>query len=401
MTGRMGVSGNRGFSSGMVRIAGGAIALAVVILVLTRSIINGFQEVIPDKIKVLWGDVQCVRLDLENGLESAEIRNDELDFVALQKIPGIRSVNQFVTKAAIAKTAQEFEGVVWMGMDKPEAFFYQADFLKSGRLPRFSSTGEASSEVMVSTRLAKRLRLKIGDKLPLYVVQNPPRARAVDITGFYASGLESELGREIVYGDIKSVLKLNKWGPGSFGGIKIQVDENTSSLKVMQSIKKLAGPDIEVLNYESRFPNLLNWLNLFEVNEQVLMLVLLAVVGINILSALLVLIVERTRLAALLNVLGAAPSEVRKLFISFGMRLVLTGLLIGNLVAAALYFIQKQYSLVQLDEAVYYVSAIPLKISLQEWAWLNFWMTLVSFLVILIPTILIQRIKPAAALRFS
>lgn len=401
MTSRMGVSGNRGFSSGMVRIAGGAIALAVVVLVLTRSIINGFQEVIPDKIKVLWGDVQCVRLDLEQGLESAEINADELDIDKIKRVTGVRAVYQFVTKAAVAKTTNEFEGIVWLGMETPQAFFYDTNFLKAGRLPKFDTKTEASQEVLISTRLAKRLQVNVGDKLPLYLVQNPPRARSVKITGLYSTGLESELGREIIYGDIKTVSKLNKWNQGSFGGLKIRLHEGADVEKVTQAIKLQAGSDIEVLNYEARFPNLLNWLNLFEVNEQVLMLVLLAVVGINILSALLVLIVERTKLAALLNVLGAAPSEIRRLFIGFGMRLVFIGLLIGNLIAGLLYLLQKQYSLIRLDEAVYYVSAIPLKISIQEWLWLNFWMMLVSFFVILFPTVLIQRIKPASALRFS
>lgn len=401
MAGKMGVSGKTSFSSGMVRIAGGAIALAVIILILTRSIINGFQEVIPDKIKVLWGDVQCVRLDLARGLESAEIKSYELSLDSIRRISGVVSVHQFVTKAAIAKTETDFEGIVWLGMDDPQAFFYKANFLKSGRFPRFNPLSKPSLEVLISTRLSKRLGLQVGDKLPLYLVQNPPRARAVQIVGLYASGLETELGREIVYGDLKTITKLNNWETGSYGGLKIKLKDDSDGFLVTQAIRKLVGTDIEVQSYESRFPGLLNWLGLFEVNEQVLMLVLLAVVGINILSALLVLIVERTKLAALLNVLGASPSSVRRLFIGFGLKLVIKGLLIGNGIAGLLYLLQKQYSLIQLDEAVYYVSAIPLQITLGEWFWLNFWMIILSILVMLIPTILIQRIRPASALRFS
>ncbi len=401
MTGRMGVSRKRGFSSGMAWIAGAAIALAVVVLVLTRSIINGFQKVIPDKITFLWGDVQCVKLDLENGLESAEIKKAEISLTAIAGIKGVEAVNKFTTKAAIAKTEEEFEGVVWWGMDDPSGFFYQSKFLKKGRLPLFSPQSEPSYEVLISERLARRLKVKLGDKLPIYLVQNPPRARALTVTGLYTSGLETELGREVIFGDMKPIVKLNQWDNQSFGGVKVKLKPGASVSLIQQQLRKISGSEIQVETIQDRFPNLLSWLSLFDVNEQVLMIVLLAVVGINILSALLVLIVERTRLAALLNVMGASPGDIRKLFLGFGIRLVFKGLLIGNLLAGMLFLAQKQFSLIRLDEAVYYVSAIPLNISAKEWLMLNFWMFLASCLVLIVPTTLIQRIKPAQALRFS
>jgi lipoprotein-releasing system permease protein len=243
--------------------------------------------------------------------------------------------------------------------------------------------------------------VKLGDKLPIYLVQNPPRARALTVTGLYTSGLETELGREVIFGDMKPIVKLNQWDNQSFGGVKVKLKPGTSVSLIQQQLRKISGSEIQVETIQDRFPNLLSWLSLFDVNEQVLMIVLLAVVGINILSALLVLIVERTRLAALLNVMGASPGDIRKLFLGFGIRLVFKGLLIGNLLAGMLFLAQKQFSLIRLDEAVYYVSAIPLNISAKEWLMLNFWMFLASCLVLIVPTTLIQRIKPAQALRFS
>lgn len=384
----------------VVRIAIAGVAVGIVVILAATAIVNGFQQSIPAKFTGFWGHIQVSRLEISQSFEQQPfvLRIDMLD--SIRTLPEVDWVAPYATKAGIIRTEDGFEGVILKGVDTMYNMSFLESCLVAGRLPDFISD-ESSNEVLLPESVLKRLKLKLNDKIQFYFIQDPPRVRLFTIVGIYKLGIEEEFGKPFVISDLRQIQRLNNWEPDESGSLEVHLKNGVSLLNTAYEISDLVDLNLEAYTIEELYPNLFSWLNLFDLNKQVLMVIMLLVAGINMISALLILILERTQTIGLFKAFGMQNRDIRRLFLLTGTYISGIGMLIGNGLAFLLYWLQTQFELVKLDESNYYVSAVPLQISTSELLILNVATLSVCVLLLVLPSLAIARIKPVEAIRFD
>ncbi len=383
-----------------MRIAIAGVAVGIVVILAATAIVNGFQQSIPAKFTGFWGHIQVSRLEISQSFEQQPfvMRSDMLD--SIQALPEVDWLAPYATKAGIIRTDESFEGVVLKGIDASYDQSFLASCLVEGRLPNFA-TVENSNEILLPESVLKRLKLKLGDRIQFYFVQDPPRLRLFTVVGVYKLGIEGEFSKPFVITDLRHIQRLNNWEPDECGSLEVHLKNKVSLQNTAYQISDLADLNLEAYTIEELYPNLFSWLNLFDLNKQVLMVIMLLVAGINMISALLILILERTQTIGLFKAFGMQNRDIRRLFLLTGTYIAGIGMLIGNGLAWLLYWLQTRFELIKLDESNYYVSAVPLEISAVELLMLNVATLSVCVLLLVLPSLAIARIRPVEAIRFD
>jgi lipoprotein-releasing system permease protein len=384
----------------VVRIAIAGVAVGIVVILAATAIVNGFQQSIPAKFTGFWGHIQVSRLEISQSFEQQPfaMRSDMLD--SIQALPEVDWVAPYATKAGIIRTEESFEGVILKGIDASYDQSFLASCLLAGRLPDFA-TAENSNEILLPESVLKRLKLKLGDKIQFYFIQDPPRLRLFTIVGVYKLGIEGEFSKPFVISDLRHIQRLNNWEPDECGSLEVHLLQRAPLQNTAYEISDLVDLNLEAYTIEELYPNLFSWLNLFDLNKQVLMVIMLLVAGINMISALLILILERTQTIGLFKAFGMLNRDIRRLFLLTGTYIAGIGMLIGNGLALLFYWLQTRFQLIKLDENNYYVSAVPLEISAAELLILNIATLTVCVLLLVLPSLAIARIKPVEAIRFD
>jgi len=322
------------------------------------------------------------------------------------KIEGGKHVQAFATKPGIIKTANEIQGIVvkGVGSDYDWTFFQQN--LKEGTVLSLNDS-VTSNSILISSKNAGLLHLKTGDDLIMYFVQDPPRMRKFKISGLFNTGLE-EFDKTFAIADIRHIQKLNNWGKDSVSGFEIKIKDFDKLDDVTYQVKMLAGYKmdkegnmIKVMDIRSKFPQIFDWLNLFNMNVTIIIILMLVVAGINMISGLLVLILERTNMIGILKALGATNINVRKIFLYLSGFLVLRGLLWGNIIGLSICIIQKKFHLLKLDPSAYFISTVPINFEFFYFLLLNIGTLVSVLLILLLPSIIIARISPEKTIRYN
>lgn len=384
----------------VVRIAIAGVATGIVVILAASAIVNGFQQSIPVKFTGFWGHIQVSKLEMSQSFEQRpfSLRADELE--QLRQTTGLQWMAPTATKAGIARTDDAFEGFVLKGVDSS----YRLDFLEScltmGKLPALN-TAEASNEILLPEAVARKLQLKVGDKLQCFFIQEPPRARVFTISGIYKLGIEGEFSKPYAIMDLRHIVKLNGWQDDEMGSLEVHLSDFEQMQPAAYTMSDQLDARLEAYTVQDLYPNLFGWLQLFDLNKQVLMIIMLLVAGINMISALFILILERTQTIGLFKAMGMQTRSISALFVLTGAYIAALGMLIGNSIALILYWLQTQYGIIKLDEASYYVSSVPLSIGVQEWLLLNIATFASCVLLLLFPSLAIARIRPIDAIRFQ
>jgi len=384
----------------VVRIAIAGVATGILVILAASAIVNGFQQSIPVKFTGFWGHIQVSKLEMSQSFEQRpfSLRSDERE--QLRQTPGVQWMAPTATKAGIARTDEAFEGFVLKGVDSS----YQLDFLSTcltaGKLPAFN-TSEASNELLLPESVARKLKLKVGDKLQCFFIQEPPRARVFTISGIYKLGIEGEFSKPYAIIDLRHIVKLNGWADDEMGSMEIHLAKMDQMQGVAYQMSDQLDARLEAYTVQDLYPNLFGWLQLFDLNKQVLMIIMLLVAGINMISALFILILERTQTIGLFKAMGMQTKSISALFVFTGAYIAGLGMLIGNGLAILLYWLQTTFGIIQLDEASYYVSTVPLAIGMAEWLLLNVATFASCVLLLLLPSFAIARIRPIDAIRFQ
>jgi lipoprotein-releasing system permease protein len=384
----------------VVRIAIAGVAVGILVILAATAIVNGFQQQIPSKFTGFWGHIQISRLEINQSFDQQPffLRPGALD--SIRKSPEVRWAAPFANKAGIIRTEESFEGVIIKGIDSTYETRFLGGCLVEGRLPRFDQP-EISNEILMPQSVMKRLKLTLGDKIQFYFIQDPPRLRNLEIVGVYKLGIEGEFSKPFVIGDLRHVQSLNGWHSDEMGGLEVHLCDLQQMESTAYLLSDMVDLHLEAYTIEERYPNLFSWLQLFDLNKQVLMVIMLLVAGINMISALLILILERTQTIGLLKAFGMRNRSIRALFLLTGSYIAVVGLAIGNVVAFVLYWAQTTYSFIRLDEENYYLEAVPLNIQFSEWLLLNIATILLSIVMLLVPSLAVTRVKPIEALRFD
>lgn len=397
---RITFSSKRTFSKLIVRIAILGIMLGLAVMILAIAIVKGFKTEIREKVRGFSGDIQISKLDLNTSYENTSFSISDSSYQKILNQDGIEFIQSFATKPGIINTNDEIEGVVLKGVDKNYNWEYFEKILIAGRVIDFSDTLKSRTQILISKYTADRLKLKVGDDFLMYFIENSLRKRKFQIVGIYNLGVE-EVDKLFVIGDIGLIRSLNKWAPSDVGGYELRV-EDFDRLDEIEA-KVYEDLDIELKSYTIRqyYPTIFEWLSLLDVNTQVILILMLAVAVINMISALLIMILERTNMIGILKALGNTNWQIRKIFLYNAAYLIAAGLLCGNILGIGLGLFQSQTHFFRLDQASYYMDFVPVQLDLEDILMLNAGTLLICLFVLLLPSMLVTRISPLKAIRFK
>jgi lipoprotein-releasing system permease protein len=387
------------FSRPIIRIASLAISLSLAVMIIATAVVTGFQQEIRDKVIGFGSHIQVTHLSDDDSYDSKKLSDVHSIKESIASIDGIAHFQVFANKAGIIKTKEEIQGVVLKGVGSD----FKADFfekhLVQGSVPTYNDS-ITSKSVLISKSMAEQLKLGLDDKLHMYFVQQPPRVRQFKVGGIYETGL-AELDELMVLADIKHIQKLNDWNSNEVGGLEVSI-ENFDDLEVLtEEVYRTIGFDLNAQDIMSLHPQLFDWLALQDINVQVIIILMVLVAAINMITALLILILERTKLIGLLKALGANNWSIRKIFLYNGAHLILKGMLWGNLVGIGLAIVQQQFQWVQLDPETYYMSFVPIQLSLLHLFLLNVGTLICCWSMLIFPSYMISKITPVKSIRFQ
>lgn len=390
-----------------VTIAVAGITAGLVIMLLSIGITNGFKKEVREKVIGIGTHIQVGSYDRTESYESHPIvANDSLMKVLAENSENVAHIQRYTTKAGMLKTDNQVQGFVLKGVGQEYDLTFIRKHLKAGEIPLFTDS-VASNEVLLSEQLAEKMGLKVGDKIHTYYVEDNVRTRRLTIKGIFRTNF-AEFDNLFMLTDIYTANRLNKWHKDQASGMEIRLKEparlEETTLQIGDVVNRKTDPygnAYLALNIEQLYPSIFSWLQVLDTNVWVILILMTGVAGFTMISGLLILILERTNMIGLLKALGATDSTIRRIFLYFTAMLIGKGLLLGNIIGLLLVWLQQSCNIVHLDPTTYYVDTVPIQLDLTSIMLLNLSTLVVSMLMLIGPSSLISRIKPAKSMQFE
>lgn len=397
---------DRQISRPIINIATLGIALGLSVMILAIAIVTGFKAGITDKITGFGSHIQISNYDNNNSFETYPIDINLVPLDRLSQIEGIKHIQTFATKPGIIKTKEEIQGVVLSGASLNYDWSFFKDKLVEGNTISMIPS-KKSNQVLISEKLAKLLHLNVGEKLIMYFVQQPIRQRAFTISGIYNSGMD-EFDKLFVICDMRHIQKLNNWDDNQVSGIEITLDDfkNLDETKELirdnvSGIFTVEGSTFKVRSIKQRHPQIFNWLEMLDLNVWIILGLMILVAGFNMISGLLIIILEKTNMIGILKALGTDNWSVRKIFLYQSSMIIGKGMLWGNLIGIGICLIQYHFQLISLDPVNYYLDTVPINLNLFHLFLLNIGTLIATVSMLLVPSYWITRITPSKAIKFN
>ncbi|AUP78286.1 ABC transporter permease [Flavivirga eckloniae] len=390
-------------SAPIIKIGIAAIAIGIVVMMIAIATGIGLQQKIRDKVVAFNGHITITNYDSNNSQESVFPISKGHDFYPeFKTVEGISHVQAIITKFGVIRTETDFEGVYLKGVGAEYKWDYFKDFLLEGRLPDF--TGKRNEDVLMSQYLANRLELKLDDTFQMVFRKDDPEKLPNIITyrivGIYNSGFQ-DFDANYIIGDLRHLQRMNRWKPDQVGNFEVFIDDyneiDKKGVEIYEDIPSILNSE----TIKNKYTSIFDWIQIFDTNIYGIIGIMILVAGINMITALLVLILERTQMIGILKALGSNNWSIRKLFLYNATYLILLGLFWGNVIGLGFLFSQKYFKLFPLDPSVYYVTEAPVYINLSYIAALNIGTLILCLLMLLIPSIIITKISPVRAIRFE
>lgn len=389
-------------SAPIIKIATAAIAIGMIVMIIAVATGVGLQKKIREKVSAFNGDVTISLFDRNNSITTVRPISINQEFYPdFTSVPEVIHVQAVATKGAMIRTATDFEGVILKGVGTDYRWESFQEFLIEGKLPDVSQE-TTSKDILISDDISRRLGLKVGDKAPTYFMKEneEPLPRAFTVVGIYDSGLE-EYDTKFILGDIRNIQKINKWEEGEVGKFEVFIGDFEQIDDVGKEVFLNVPQTLDAQTIKDQYPTIFQWLALLDGNIYGIICVILIVGIINMITALLVLILDRTNMIGVLKSMGATDWMVRKVFLYNAMSLILKGLLWGNVIGLGLVALQYFFAPLTLDPTTYYVSEAPVYISWWHILLLNVGTFTICLFVLIIPTYIVSRISPVKAMRFE
>ena len=388
------------FTASVTKIAIISIAMGLAVMVVSFAILQGFRNEIQNKIFSFGAHLQISRFDTNNSLEVAPIAGPKL-VKQLHAFPEVQSTQPYAVKTAIIKTKDEVLGVVLKGIAETDSPSPMRQNLVAGKFISFADSS-ASDDVLISRKVADKLRLAVGEKALFYFIQNPPRIRQFRVCGIYSTGLD-EFDEVYVIGDIRQIRELNSpaWPDSLVGGMEVVLKDFKTLDKTADNFYERLPYDLKIDTITEQYAQLFDWLQLLNRNVIIFLLLIIFVATFNMVATIFIMILERTNMIGVLKALGATDNQIRRMFFFRGLSLTVRGMLIGNLIAVGFCAIQYYFKVIPLDPENYYMDRVPISWDPQMLLLLNVATFVASLLAVLIPTYLIARIKPVVAIKFD
>ena len=390
-------------SAPIIKIAIAAIAIGMVMMIISIATGIGLQQKIRQKVAAFNGHIIISNFDENESQVSTKPVSIKQDFYPkFKNIDGIHHVQAVATKAGIIRTESAFEGIIFKGVGKDYDWNNLKEYIVKGRIPNLSTN--LNPEVIISQYLANRLNLKVGDKFNTFFMKENgnqlPNLRVFTIVGIYNSGFQ-EFDSTYIIGDIRHLQRINRWQPDQVGSFEVFIDDFTQIKQKGAEVYDQTSSLLDTKTIIEKYYYIFEWLRLFDFNIIVILIVMIVVATINMVVALLVMILERTQMIGILKSLGADNWSVRKIFLYNASYLIFKGLLWGNIIGIGLLLIQKYFGVIQLNPENYYVNQAPVYINWFYILLLNIGTILICMLVLFLPSYIITKISPVKAIKFT
>lgn len=390
-------------SAPIIKIGIVAIALGIIVMLIAIATGIGLEQKIREKVIAFNGHTIISNYDTNNSQESIRPISTKQEFYPeFTSVSGIKHIQGVTTKSGVIRKEEVYEYVMVKGVGADYNWTYFKEYLVEGKLPDFS--GKRNEELLVSRYLADRLHLKVGDSINTYFLKDderqPPSILTYIIVGVYNSGFK-DFDQLFVIGDIKHIKRLNRWEKDQVGNFEVFIEDYDQLDQKDEAIYKAIPSTLKTEKVSDRFYTIFEWISIFDKNIYGIIGIMILVAGINMITALLVLILERTQVIGILKALGSSNVSVRKIFLYNATYLIIVGLFWGNLIGLTLLFAQKYLNLFPLDPDTYYVSSVPVYLNLGYILALNLGTFLLCMAMLLIPSYIITKISPVKAIRFE
>lgn len=388
-------------SSTVMRLAVTSVALAITVMLISLAVVVGFQNQIRDKVVGFVSPIHIQALDRNESYEEVPFSVDERLTNALEQTDGIHHYQCVANKAGMIKTDDEIQGIVLKGVGAEYDWSYFKDYLKEGEVPTFVD-GERSSEVLVSQIVANKMLLSVGDDVRVWFIDEDMQARGRKfiVKGIFETGL-SEFDERYLFCDLDQIRKLNHWEQDETGVVEVWLDDVERMNEVNEQLYYRIPGNLASYTARESNPQIFDWLDLLDTNVWLILGLMFLVAGITVVSMLLIIIIEKTSTIGLLKAMGASNGFVRRVFMRRSISILILGMVIGNVIGLGFCLLQYYTGMIHLDPETYYLSAVPIEIHLSTVVMLNVGTFLLWMLMLLIPTGIINRIRPSKSIRFE
>lgn len=386
------------FSRPLVNIAAYTITLGVVVMIMAVSILRGFQQQITDKVVGFGSHITLRSYGFVNEYEEMPVSLSDEEQQAIVGLPSVKHLQAYALKGGMLKTAEQIQGIIFKGVDRHYDSTFFAQHLVRGRLFR-TPDSVASNEIIISQRMANLLHLDTGMKARTYFwLGDNYRARAFQIVGLYNTDL-SEFDEHYIIGDLRQVQRLNGWDSTLVAGYEVTLHDFDRLEQGLDDVKGATSPEIAITSIREEQPSMFAWLDLLNSNIVLILVIMSLVCAASVVSALLIMIFEKTSMIGLLKTLGSTNGSIRRIFMRKATAIVGRGVVVGNVIALALCLVQHYFHVVKLDTESYSMSFVPVDINILYFVIISAATLLLCFLALLVPSTYIAHIDPAKTIR--
>lgn len=392
--------GDRGsFSATVSNIAAITVALGIAVLIISFAVLDGFKKEIRNKIFSLGGHLQVTMADNKESFEENPFSINTDLYRNWRKLDQIEHLQSYLHKAGLLQTKEEVMGVILKGIGKDyDKSKLETNIIEGGFFKQSDSL--PSREIIISKKISNTLKLKTGDSVLMYFVQNPPRFRKLVIIGIYETGLE-EFDEQIIIGDIRLIRQLNSLGDTLVGGYEVFVKDFRKIEPAYNEVFDMMDYDMQVEKITDKYPQVFDWLELLDREVVLFLVIILLVASFNMVSSVFIMIMERTTMIGMLKAMGATNRQVRNIFLYNGLIIIFKGLVFGNIFGIGICYIQSVFRLFPLDPENYYMNSVPISLDWNTIFALNLLTFVVITLVLFLPVIVISYIRPVKSIRFN
>lgn len=396
-------------SQRIIRIALAGIALGLTVMIVAVAVVTGFKTEIRNKVIGFGSHIQIINYDSNSSYETSPISENQPFIDDVKALPGVKRLQPYATKPGMIKTDEYIQGIVFKGVDHNYDWQFFKKHLVEGELPVVNDTARAN-QVLLSAQVAKLLRLKLNDRIVVYFITGDeviPRMLQMQVSGIYRTGFE-EFDQLFIVGDLKQIQRLNDWRPDQITGFEVITNDFFDIDNIEQNIRNIIisyrEENSEILRTQSItrvYPQIFDWLSILDMNVWIILVLMVIVAAFNMVSGLLVLILERATMIGVLKAMGSPNWSIRKVFVYLSVFLTGRGLLWGNVIGVAIVLLQKFFHIIQLNPESYYVDYVPMNFSLSHLLLLNLGTIVITSLILIIPSWFISKISPDKVIRFD
>ena len=403
---RIAFNRQKSFSRFIIRLAVAATALSVAAMIITIAFVTGFQQTVSNKVFSFWGHIHVQQYEVSKSLVAEETPLEKNDTVQriLHSLPQVKTVQAFATKSAVIENEQDIDGILIKGVEQNYDFSNLQPFLQQGRWLNFEDT-LYSREIVISQPLANELNIQLNDTVSVYFItpsEGKSTLRKLKICGIYKTGIE-EYDKLFAIADIRLLRRINHWNENGIGGYEIFLKDynNIDTVNnLLYDHYQLPGAWVS-RSVKDVYPNIFDWLNILNTNRNVIFAIMAIVAIINLITCLLILVLERTRMVGILKAVGATDNYIQQIFLYYATIIAGIGVATGFAVGIGICLLQKYTGFIRLDESAYYVSVAPVQIVWWQTILVCLITVLVCFLSLILPALFVKRIQPVKAIQFK